>query len=174
MRFHDIKEVDIADGPGIRVSLFTQGCPFHCKGCFNEETWDFNSGKAFTKEDQAYILKLLENPYISGFSVLGGEPLVSVNIGILGGLLKEIKNKFPQKTIWVWSGNLYENLIKNEAVKNVLQYIDVLVEGPFEINKRDITESNLWRGSTNQRVVDVQESFKSDEEVLKEGIPNNV
>lgn len=148
MRYAQIRKMDISNGEGIGVSLFVQGCPHHCKGCFNQETWDFNGGKEFTPQIEEGLFNILENKkdYLSYFSILGGEPLAPQNIDKVQDILKKVKKKFPFKT-YVWTGYRLEN-IKN---KEILKYIDVLVDGPFVEEQRDITLK--LRGSSNQRVL---------------------
>lgn len=155
MRYNKIRKMDIANGPGVRVSIFMQGCSFHCKNCFNPETHDFNGGKEFTDEVIKHILELCDKDYIEGLSILGGEPMHPTNIDGTAKLAKAFKEKFPNKNVWVWSGFLFDkNLKDTEAVK----YIDVLVDGQYV----DELHNPLlkWKGSSNQRVIDVQKSLK--------------
>lgn len=155
MRYNKIRKMDIANGPGVRVSVFMQGCSFHCKNCFNPETHDFNGGKEFTDEVIEHILELCDKDYIEGLSILGGEPMHPTNIDGTAKLAKAFKEKFPNKNVWVWSGFLFDkNLKDTEAVK----YIDVLVDGKYV----DELHNPLlkWKGSSNQRVIDVQKSLK--------------
>ena len=155
MRYNKIRKIDIANGPGVRVSVFMQGCSFHCKNCFNPETHDFNGGKEFTDEVIKHILELCDKDYIEGLSILGGEPMHPTNIDGTAKLAKAFKEKFPNKNVWVWSGFLFDkNLKDTEAVK----YIDVLVDGQYV----DELHNPLlkWKGSSNQRVIDVQKSLK--------------
>ena len=156
MRYNKIRKMDIADGPGVRVSVFMQGCSFHCKNCFNEETWDYEGGKEFNVGVVNEILDLCEEDYIKGLSVLGGEPMNPVNIKGTEMLVKAIKERFPEKTVWVWSGYTFEDyLSKQEAIK----YVDVIVDGQY---KDELHNPKLsWRGSENQRVIDVPKSLKS-------------
>ena len=164
MNYADIKKADIANGLGVRVSLFVSGCTHHCKNCFNQEAWDFNYGKEYTEEETEKILKELDHPYVSGLSLLGGEPLEHVNQKGLLPLVKKVKEKFPEKDIWCYSGYTFDkdivgNMFDNwPETKEVMSYIDVLVDGKFEEDKKDL---NLkFRGSSNQRIIDVQESLK--------------
>lgn len=154
--------MDIADGPGVRVSIFTQGCAFHCKNCFNPETHDFNAGKEFTDNTLKKILELCDNDYIKGLSILGGEPMHPQNIEGTTKLAKAFKEKYPEKDVWVWSGFKFDDYLKD---KEVMKYIDVLVDGQYveELHKPNLD----WRGSENQRVIDVQKSLNSGEVVLK-------
>lgn len=160
MKYNKIRKMDIANGPGIRVSIFMQGCSFHCEGCFSEETWDFNKGKDFTDETIKKVLELCENPTIKGLSILGGEALHPKNIEGTTALAKAYKEKFPKKDLWIWTGFLFEN-IKD---KEVLKYTDVLVDGQFQIKNRN--PKLKYCGSTNQRVIDVKKSLKKGEITL--------
>lgn len=156
MRYNLIRKMDISNGPGIRVSVFMQGCSFNCKNCFNKETHDFNGGKEFTDDVIDHILKLCEESYVEGLSILGGEPMHPKNIEGTTKLAKAFKEKFPNKSLWAWTGFLYDKDLKNE---NVLNYLDVLVDGQFveELHSPLLK----WCGSSNQRVIDVQKSLKS-------------
>lgn len=156
MRYNKIRKMDISDGPGIRVSIFMQGCAFHCKNCFNPETHDFKGGKEFTEETIDKILELCDNDTIEGLSILGGEPMHPTNIEGTTRLAKAFKEVYPNKTIWVWSGFLFDRDLKNEEVLN---YIDVLVDGQYVDELHNPTLK--WRGSENQRVIDVQKSLKT-------------
>ena len=170
MRYADIKKYDIANGIGVRVSIFVSGCTHHCKGCFNPEAWDFNYGKRFTKDTIDEIIDALSPSYIKGLSLLGGEPLDPNNQKGILSLLKKVKEIYPNKDIWCYSGYLYEYLIEQsktkDDIKEILSYIDVLVDGKFELDKKDITL--LFRGSSNQRVIDVKKSLKENKVVLHE------
>lgn len=160
MKYNKIRKMDIANGPGIRVSIFMQGCSFHCEGCFSEETWDFKKGKDFTEETINQVIELCKNHTIKGLSILGGEALHPKNIEGTTQLAKAFKKNFPKKDLWVWTGFLFEN-IKD---KEVLNYIDVLVDGQFQIKNRN--PKLKYCGSTNQRVIDVKKSLKKGEVVL--------
>lgn len=157
MNYGNIKKYDIADGPGVRVSLFVSGCRHHCKGCFNPETWDFAHGEPYTEKTEKEILEALKPGYIAGFTVLGGEPFEPENQVVLKGLLAKIKNTYPEKDIWCYSGYTYEtDLAKGGAVHTedtdeMLSYIDVLVDGEFVEAERDLTLQ--FRGSRNQRIL---------------------
>ena len=118
MRYNKIRKMDISNGPGVRVSIFFQGCHFHCKGCFNEEAWDFNGGKEFNEDVVNHILELADKDYIEGLSILGGEPMHPKNIDGTTKLAKTFKEKFPNKTIWAWSGYLYDEYVKNQDIIN--------------------------------------------------------
>ena len=155
MRYNLIRKMDISNGPGVRVSIFMQGCAFHCKNCFNPETWDFNGGKEFTDDTIKEVLDLCQADYIKGLSILGGEPMHPNNIAGTTKLAKAFKERYPDKTLWVWSGFLFDRDLKD---KEVLKYVDTLVDGQFVDELHDFTLK--WRGSSNQRVIDVQESLK--------------
>ena len=161
MRYNKIRKMDIANGPGVRVSIFFQGCAFHCKNCFNSETWDFLGGKEFGEEQIEEILKLAEGDHITGLSILGGEPMHPKNIDATTMLAKRFKEKYPNKTIWAWSGFLFDEYIHD---KEVAKYLDVLVDGQFVDELRN--PMLKWRGSANQRVIDVQKSLKKGSIVL--------
>ena len=162
MRYNKIRKMDISNGPGVRVSIFVQGCSFNCKNCFNPETHDFNKGKEFTYDTINKLLELCDKEYINGLSILGGEPLHEFNILGTIKLAKAFKEKFPDKTIWVWTGFLFENVIN----KDIFKYIDVLVDGRFEEEHKDIRLK--YCGSTNQRVIDIQQSLKKNKVILYE------
>ena len=157
MRYNKIRKMDISNGPGVRVSIFMQGCEFHCKNCFNAETWNFKGGKEFTDETINRVLELSEKDYVAGLSILGGEPMHPKNIDGTIELAREFKKKFPKKTVWVWSGFLYDDIM--ERNKEVFDYIDVLVDGPYDENLRDLTLH--FRGSSNQRIIDLPTSIKN-------------
>ena len=160
MRFNKIRKMDISNGPGIRVSIFMQGCEFHCKGCFNPDTWDFKCGNEFTDDTIKDVLNLCENEYITGLSILGGEPLHKNNIGGSTKLAKEFKKRFPKKNLWVWTGFLYEDIKDYE----IFNYIDVLIDGQF---KEELFSPKLkWRGSSNQRVIDIIKSKKENKIII--------
>ncbi len=166
MNYAEIKNLDIANGPGLRVSLFVSGCTHHCKGCFNPESWDFNYGQPFTEATEEELLKLLENEHIRGLSLLGGEPFEPANQAVLAPFLQRVKAKFPYKDVWCYSGYNFEqdmltgNLGPWEITEQMLNCIDVLVDGEFVI---ELKNPNLrFRGSANQRVILVQESLKED------------
>ena len=163
MRYNTIRKMDISNGPGVRVSIFMQGCHFHCKGCFNENTWDFNGGEEYSDETINRVLELSSADYIVGLSILGGEPMHPKNIEGTTRLAKAFKEKYPKKNIWVWSGYLFD---KDLSDKEVMKYIDVLVDGTFKI---DLFDPKLkWKGSSNQRVIDVKKSLKNKKVVLYE------
>ncbi len=170
MNYATIKNLDIANGPGLRVSLFVSGCTHHCKGCFNPEAWDFKYGKPFTAETEAYLFKLLANEHVRGMTLLGGEPFEPVNQAVLLPFLRRFKAKFPKKDLWCYSGYDFEkdmltgNLGPWEITQEMLSYIDILVDGEFVLEQKN---PNLrFRGSANQRVIRVQESIREDKIVL--------
>ncbi len=154
MRYNLIRKMDISNGPGVRVSIFMQGCSFHCKNCFNQETWDFEGGQEFTDDTINKVLELCNKPEVKGLSILGGEPMHPTNIEGTTKLAKAFKEKYPEKTIWTWTGFKYED-IKD---KDVFNYIDVLVDGQYKDELHDPTLK--WKGSSNQRVIDIKESKK--------------
>ncbi len=162
MRYSKIRKMDISNGPGVRVSIFMQGCTFNCKNCFNPETHSFDGGNEFTEETIERVLNLCSNENIVGLSILGGEPLHPKNIDGTTALAKCFKEKYPNKTIWVWTGFLFENLKDSEVMK----YIDVLIDGQYV----DELHSPLlkWKGSSNQRVIDVQKTLKENKIILYE------
>lgn len=155
MRYNKIRKMDISNGPGVRVSIFMQGCTFNCKNCFNPETHDFAGGKEFSDETIQKVLNLADKDFCAGLSILGGEPLHPTNIEGTLKLAKAFKEKFPNKTVWVWTGFLFEHL-KN---KNNFENVDVLVDGQFDENLHN--PGLKFRGSSNQRVIDVQKSLQT-------------
>ena len=156
MRYNKIRKMDISNGPGVRVSIFFQGCHFHCPGCFNPETWDFDGGKEFNDEVINHILDLCNNEVISGLSILGGEPLNPKNIEGSTKLAKLFKEKYPHKTIWLWSGYLFDEYIYD---KEIVNYVDVIIDGRFHIEES--SPLLKYKGSANQRVIDVKKSIKN-------------
>lgn len=166
MKYAKIRKMDISNGEGVRVSLFVQGCSFHCKNCFNPETWDFNKGKEFTTAEIQKIIELANKDYIAGLSVLGGEPLHNNNVDEVFHIVTTFKEKFPNKNIWLWTGFKFEDAIKDSKRKSILCNIDVLIDGQFEEDKKDLTLK--WRGSSNQRVIDCKKSLAENKIILKE------
>lgn len=158
MRYASIRDMDISNGNGIGVALFTQGCHFHCKNCFNKSTWDFDGGKEFTKETCDKFIKLVNRPFIKRVSILGGEPLAKENVDDVCNVLKQIKDK----QIWVYTGHTFET-VKNY---DIMKYIDYLVDGQYVDELRDLRLK--FRGSSNQRVIDVQKSLKENKVILYE------
>lgn len=170
MNYATIKKYDVANGPGVRVSLFVSGCTHHCPGCFNPETWDFNYGNPFNSEVMNEVLEAIEPSYIRGFTLLGGEPFEYTNQQGVLPLLKEIKARFPNKEIWCFTGYDFEKDILGDMANKwpetneMLSYIDVLVDGEFIQAQRDLTLR--FRGSANQRLIKVQESLAAKELIL--------
>ena len=160
MNYGTIKNCDIANGPGVRVSLFVSGCRHHCKGCFNPETWDFQYGQEFTEKTSEEILKLLKPAYIQGFSLLGGEPFEPENQPVLVELLKRIRETCPEKDIWCYTGYLYDvdlapgGKVYTEVTGEMLGLMDVLVDGEFVEEEKDLTL--VFRGSRNQRIIELK------------------
>ena len=155
MRYNKIRKMDISNGPGVRVSIFMQGCTFNCKNCFNPETHNFEGGKDFTDDTIKRVLELCDNDAVEGLSILGGEPMHPKNIEGTTKLAKAFKEKFPYKNLWAWSGFRIENELRD---KEVLNYLDVLVDGRYVDELRN--PSLKWKGSANQRVIDVKETKK--------------
>ncbi len=172
MNYGEIKKYDIADGPGVRVSLFVSGCTHCCEGCFNSQTWDFNFGKPFTEETEEEILKAMSPSHISGFTLLGGEPFEPQNQKVIVELLRKIKKAYPEKNIWCYTGYLFdrdllgESRARCEYTDEMLSMIDVLVDGEFIKEKRSLMLN--FRGSSNQRIILVQQSLKEGKIVLSE------
>ena len=170
MNYATIKNCDIANGPGVRVSLFVSGCTHRCPGCFNEVAWDFDYGQPFTQQTVDTILNMLAPAHIKGLTLLGGEPFEPQNQGPIVELLRQIKAKYPEKSIWAFSGYLFDRDILSGSLgdwsitKEYLSYLDVLVDGPFVQAKKNL---NLrFRGSENQRLIDVPASLAAGEVVL--------
>ncbi|MBE6980461.1 MAG: anaerobic ribonucleoside-triphosphate reductase activating protein [Ruminococcaceae bacterium] len=167
MNYATIKNCDIANGPGVRVSLFVSGCTHRCPGCFNEVAWDFAYGEPFTQETIDYILNLLKPDYIQGLTLLGGEPFEPQNQSAVVELLRQVKKVYPHKSIWAFSGYLFEKDILSGRLGDTseyLGYLDVLVDGPFVESKKNL--SLRFRGSENQRLIDVPASLARGETVL--------
>lgn len=160
MRYNTIRKMDISNGEGIGISLFCQGCSFHCFNCFNKETWDFEGGKEWTPEIEKTFLELATPSYISRISILGGEPLHPKNVEAVLSLCKAIKEKFPNKKIWLYTGSSIEELLKDKSNSRykILQYIDVLIDGRYVHELRDM--NCKWRGSTNQRLFHVKDFIR--------------
>ncbi len=175
MHYCAIKKSDIANGEGIRTTLFVSGCRNRCKGCFQPETWDFNYGEEFTEKTEAEIFSTFENPSVAGLTLLGGEPMEAENqIGLLP-LLRKLKEKFPNKTVWLYTGNLYEELTAEpgsnpkalDITKELLSYVDILVDGRFEEEKHRL--GLRFRGSENQRIIDMNKTREQDSIVIWDG-----
>lgn len=167
MKYAQIREMDVTNGSGIGVALFTQGCPYHCKNCFNPETWDFDKGTDWTKETENKIIELLKPEYITRLTILGGEPLIERNIEPLTALLKRVKGIYPDKQVWLYTGGDFEVL--EGLYEKIFQYIDILIDGRYIDDLRDYKLK--WRGSSNQRIIDVQASLKSGDVVFS---PENI
>ncbi len=169
MNYADIKKVDVANGPGVRVSLFVSGCTHHCAECFNPETWDFDFGSPFGQAEVEKILSLLDKDHIRGLSLLGGEPFEPANQGSVLELAERVRKELPSKTIWCYTGYLYEELADNQVghhSRSLLEKLDVLVDGPFVLAKKDL--GLRFRGSSNQRIIDVPASLAAGEVRLAE------
>lgn len=180
MRYSQIRSMDISNGENIGISLFTQGCPFHCYNCFNSETWDFNGGKEWNNDVKEKFLKLINQSHIKRVSILGGEPLYKNNLFDLNSLIHEINISFPEKTIWLYTGYTFDELkrkyndykytpfapIADEWLTRweIISMCNVLVDGEYIDAERDVTLK--WRGSKNQRVIDVQKSLAEDKMIL--------
>ena len=182
MRFASMRNLDISNGEGVGVSLFVQGCDRHCFNCFNSETWDFNGGKEWTEETKNKFIKLIDRPYINRISVLGGEPLAEQNLDEVLSLIKEIRISFPEKTIWLYTGfewnslmakicqptfpdKDFEHIIEiHKKRKEIISLCNIVIDGEYIDEQRDITLK--WRGSSNQRVIDVKQSLAQNKVVL--------
>lgn len=180
MRYSQIRSMDISNGENLGISLFVQGCPFHCKNCFNPETWDFNGGKEWTEEVKNEFLKLIDRPYIKRVSLLGGSPLADQNLDDILELVKEIKMRFPDKDIWLYTGYTWEDIWSDSKIviddytnkvyedyqkrQEIIKHCNILVDGRYEDDKKDL--SLPYRGSSNQRIIDVQKSLEKGEVVL--------
>lgn len=172
MNYGMIKPCDIADGPGVRVSLFVSGCTHHCDGCFQPETWDFNYGKPYTDLTTAEILRLMEPNYISGLTILGGEPLEPQNLSEVLDLVDAVRMTYPGKSIWIYTGSTFEELQQRTGLDRylttgILYLADILVDGPFIKAQKDI--SLRFRGSSNQRIIKLDETMRTGEIVLWDG-----
>lgn len=168
MKYQVINKTSLVDGPGVRCALYVSGCSLRCKGCHNTEAWDFNCGKEFTENEISEILNYLSPSYIKGFSLLGGEPF-DQNQDLLIKLLSQIKENYPDKDVWCWTGYEFDQIKNRELTK----YIDVAVCGPFKLELRDISANNPWRGSTNQYIVAVEQSLAENRSIPLLGILNN-
>lgn len=169
MHYSKINKNDIANGIGIRVTLFVSGCTHHCKGCFNPETWDFSFGDEFSKETENELLKALEPSYIDGLTLLGGEPMEPQNQRALVYFLEKMKRLYPTKTVWCFSGYTFEELLgesraRCEVTEKILNLIDVLVDGEFIEELKDI--SLRFKGSSNQRIIDVKKTLQSGQIII--------
>jgi anaerobic ribonucleoside-triphosphate reductase activating protein len=172
MNYATIKDFDISNGLGIRISLFVSGCTHKCPGCFNEVAWDFNYGNEFNREVEDKIIKMLEPSFVAGLTLLGGEPFEVENQKALLPFVERVKKQYPHKNIWAFTGYLFDKDLLNESrarceiTDKLLSYIDVLVDGPFILSKKDIALK--FRGSENQRIINVKESLKQNKIILIE------
>ena len=175
MRYAEIKYCDIANGAGVRTTLFVAGCRHHCPGCFNPGTWSFDAGEAFTREVEDALVRSLEPAYVDGLTLLGGEPFEPENQAALTALLERVRAEYPGKNVWAYSGFTFEQLTKGpsrahtKGVMRMLSLVDVLVDGPFVLELKDITLR--FRGSSNQRIINVKRSLGAGEPVLWEDDP---
>lgn len=161
IRYKQIREMDISNGEGIGIALFVQGCHFHCHNCFNSETWDFNGGKEWIQEVENKFIELANRPYIKRISILGGEPLANQNVEEVTRLVKKCKKIFQNKEIWLWSGFDFETYISK---LEIIKYLDYVIDGKYIEELKNA--SLLFRGSSNQRVINVQESLKQNKVIL--------
>lgn len=170
MYYGNIKKYDIADGEGVRVSLFVSGCTNACEGCFQKQTWDFHYGKQYTQETENEIIEALSKDYIDGLTLLGGEPFEIQNQVVLLELLRRVKKELPNKTIWSYTGFVYDKDLVvggkryTEVTDEILSYLDVLIDGPFIIQKKNFTLA--FRGSENQRVIDMKQTLSQKKIIL--------
>lgn len=165
MNYAEIKKYDVANGAGVRVSLFVSGCTHHCKECFNKETWDFHYGKPFTEKEIDDIISYMEPDYIDGLTLLGGEPLEPVNQEGILPLLRRVRETYPQKTVWCYTGYLFDRDIRDRMCKEsavtreLISYLDILVDGEFVLERKNLKIN--FRGSDNQRIIDVKKSLET-------------
>lgn len=165
MFYSNIIEHDIANGEGVRTSLFVSGCKFHCEDCFNSESWDFNYGKPYTQETENHILSTLQSSYINGLSILGGDSLWQDEEGIAQLTRLVVQVKLIEKTVWIWSGFTWEQLPSLSKTKqNLVKLCDIMIDGKYDKNLRDLKLK--WRGSSNQRVIDIQKSLENKKIIL--------
>ena len=167
MNYADIKKIDVANGEGVRVSLFVSGCTHHCKECFNKEAWDFHYGNPFTQKEIDRILEYLKPNYIAGLSLLGGEPMEPVNQEWILPLLRVVKQTYPEKNIWCYTGYLFDKDVldkmckESEVTKEIVSYLDIVVDGEFMIDRKNLKIN--FRGSDNQRIIDVKKTLDAGE-----------
>lgn len=174
IRYAQIRECDVSNGEGVGVALFVQGCPFHCYNCFNPETWDFNGGKEWTEKIENRFIELANRPYIKRISILGGEPLADENLSGVLNLVYRIRRLFPEKSIWLYSGYKWEEIFNGDVYlseycsgckrREIIKQCTVIVDGKYIDSARDITLK--WRGSSNQRVIDIQETLNKEKVIL--------
>lgn len=184
MRYARIRKMDVSNGEGVGISLFVQGCHFHCKGCFNQETWDFNGGKEWTPEIEEQFIQLANKPYIKRISILGGEPLADENVRDVYYLITQLKSRYPEKKIWLYTGYEWEKIVEEshtirvengDYLSNLYRYgaivfADIVVDGKFQLDKQDLYNDNIvFAGSTNQRVIDSGASLSSSRIILHNG-----
>ena len=180
MNYAKIRKCDVANGPGVRVSLFVSGCNHHCKNCFNRDAWDFNYGNKFTEKQEEQIMEDLKTEYITGLSVLGGEPFEQTNQEGLAPLVKKVKQTYPDKKIWCYTGFTFDKQILGKMIeeehrnttKQMLENIDYIVDGRFVEELKD--PKLQFRGSSNQRIIDVKKSLEEKEIVLWDGLNKDV
>ena len=176
MKYNKIRKMDISNGPGVRVSIFMQGCAFHCENCFNKETWDFNGGKEWTEDTKNKFIELINHPYISRVSFLGGEPLADENVGTVFKIIEEIRSIYPDKKIWLYTGYVWEYIFRgtssyiskdsatNFKRRETIKLCNIVVDGQFINSQKNM---NLrFKGSSNQRVIDVQKSLEQNKVIL--------
>lgn len=163
MRYANILKDDVINGKGVGVALFTQGCPFHCKGCFNPETWNFVGGKVYTRDIEKEILEAIKRPYITRFTILGGEPFIENNFEELKELIRKAKEIKPYLKIWAYTGNTFEKLTQTNMIE-IISEIDYLIDGRFIEEEKDL--SLKFRGSRNQRIIDVKNSLEQNKIIL--------
>lgn len=163
MRYNKIRRYDVTNGPGVRTTIFVSGCTHNCEDCFNKELQDFEYGDIWSQKSEDEFIDYVSNPMVVGINVLGGEPLQQIMDDSLLNLLKRVKNEFPEKSIWLWTGDLFEEAIENEKKLAIIEQVDVIIDGQFQKDKRNIKLK--YRGSENQRVIDVRESLEKDEVV---------
>lgn len=165
MNYADIKRCDVANGEGVRVSLFVSGCTHHCKECFNKEAWDFNYGKPFTEKEIDTIMEYLKPGYVAGLSLLGGEPMEPSNQEGILPLLRRVKKTYPEKNIWCYTGYLFDKDIlermcqESEITKEIVTYLDIVVDGEFVVKQKNLKVN--FRGSDNQRIIDVKKTMEA-------------
>ena len=166
MRYNKIRKMDISNGEGVRVSIFVQGCHFHCKGCFNPETWNFEGGKEFTSQTLTLLLDLCSNPTRKGLSILGGEPLNDENFPEVLNIAKAFKTdpRLQGKDIWLWTGYEIEDILDNKDKKEILEYVDYIICGQFIEDKKNLKLK--WAGSSNQRWINVKETLRNNRPIL--------
>lgn len=184
MRYARIRKMDVSNGEGVGISLFVQGCHFHCKGCFNQETWDFNGGKEWTPEIEEQFIQLANKPYIKRISILGGEPLADENVRDVYYLITQLKSRYPEKKIWLYTGYEWEKIVEEshairvengDYLSNLYRYgaivfADIVVDGKFQLDKQDLYNDNIvFAGSTNQRVIDSGASLSNGRIILHNG-----